>query len=420
MNICPTQFRLRASKILIYFIAWLLVSPVAAMEAKAIGEIKLMIGVSAWTLQSGSQNKITLGMDVFQGQTIVTGEKTHLHLWMKDGAKVVLRPGSKLYIECYEVENDGCLKFELLKGEMRHVTGDYGKENKDRFRLNTPVAAIGIRGTDFVTTVVDGQTFLRVIEGEIVASPFTKECKKDNLGACKDAFSQSLKQSDDFILRVVANQAPQKILFAASRFKGGVNLSSINSSVSDVSILADNPGEVWRFVADQQSDNLALSIPDELVFASWSNQEAGILKPYDVARQEREVTVGGYSSALWRTAGVYPVHLGVVEYNIKSSQANLINPQVSVLPILVESGHLRIDFNQSSLSTRLTVLDGSDRFSIGAEGAIVRSDGIFVLPTEQGGKVAGAISNTAREVGYYLQQPINAKVIDAKVLWNAR
>ena len=33
---------------------------------------------------------------------------------------------------------------------MRSITGQWGEAARDRFRLNTPIAAIGVRGTDFI------------------------------------------------------------------------------------------------------------------------------------------------------------------------------------------------------------------------------------------------------------------------------
>ena len=44
---------------------------------------------------------------------------------------------------------------------------------RDRFRLNTPIAAIGVRGTDFVVSATQNSIMAVVNAGAIVVSPFS-------------------------------------------------------------------------------------------------------------------------------------------------------------------------------------------------------------------------------------------------------
>ena len=68
-----------------------------------------------------------------------------------DGGFVALQPNTTYQLEEYVFEGtvDGTEKsfFHLVKGGVRLVTGAVGRLNKDNFRLSTPVATIGIRGT---------------------------------------------------------------------------------------------------------------------------------------------------------------------------------------------------------------------------------------------------------------------------------
>src|SRR5690606_26622616 len=58
-----------------------------------------------------------------------------------------------------EAEPEDNAFFRLLKGGFRAVTGLIGKNDRERFRVRTPVATIGIRGTDFEARLCDGDCF---------------------------------------------------------------------------------------------------------------------------------------------------------------------------------------------------------------------------------------------------------------------
>ena len=45
--------------------------------------------------------------------------------------------------------------FSLLKGGFRSISGLIGKLNHDEYRVSTPVATIGIRGTDYLVVICD-------------------------------------------------------------------------------------------------------------------------------------------------------------------------------------------------------------------------------------------------------------------------
>ena len=79
----------------------------------------------------------------------------------------MLRPNTQLKIEAYsyderQPQSDNVL-ISLLKGGMRSVTGLLGRRNPGNFRVATPSATIGIRGTHFGALVCnnDCQNIIR-------------------------------------------------------------------------------------------------------------------------------------------------------------------------------------------------------------------------------------------------------------------
>src|SRR3954469_6820986 len=104
------------------------------------------------------------GAELNNGDTVRTGEG-RAQLRFTDGAYVSLQPQSEFAIRDYRFDGktDGTERgfFGLLKGAMRTVSGLVGRVNRDQYRVTTPTATIGIRGTGGVIQVRDdGSTLI--------------------------------------------------------------------------------------------------------------------------------------------------------------------------------------------------------------------------------------------------------------------
>lgn len=86
------------------------------------------------------------------GDTIDT-RSGRVQLSFTDGGKVSLQPQTVYKINQYAFsgKEDGSeyAITELVKGGLRTITGLIGHKNRERYQLHTPVATIGIRGTEF-------------------------------------------------------------------------------------------------------------------------------------------------------------------------------------------------------------------------------------------------------------------------------
>lgn len=79
-----------------------------------------------------------------------------------------LMPESQFSIEEYlfdSTDEDSSAAFGLLKGGLRTVTGAIGQVKREQYELKTPVATLGIRGTEF-TAVLQPANTLRVHVGQ--------------------------------------------------------------------------------------------------------------------------------------------------------------------------------------------------------------------------------------------------------------
>jgi hypothetical protein len=126
--------------------------PVFASESPAVaGRVKVTAG-PAWVLKPGQgQLAAEPGQAVHEGDMLLTGPEGDLHLVMEDGAYMAIRAGARVRITRYNVraQADDRTWIDLVKGGLRMISGWVGKANPHAFRLSTPVATIGIRGTDF-------------------------------------------------------------------------------------------------------------------------------------------------------------------------------------------------------------------------------------------------------------------------------
>ncbi|MDP2241836.1 MAG: hypothetical protein Q8K18_16985 [Burkholderiales bacterium] len=113
---------------------------------------------------SGKIRDARKGDLINEGDTILTGGQASAQLKMSDGGILAVRQETELKITQYTYtgKEDGTESafMSLLKGGFRTITGIIGRANKDNYKVSTPTATIGIRGTDhephFVPTVPPG------------------------------------------------------------------------------------------------------------------------------------------------------------------------------------------------------------------------------------------------------------------------
>ena len=121
-------------------------------HAAGAARVDFAIGDVAAIQVDGTRRALTRGAEVRAGETVDTGGgRTQLRF--SDGAMVSLQPQTQFRIDAYEFkyESAGGERgfFSLLRGAMRTITGAIGKSDRKAYRLDTAVATIGIRGTEY-------------------------------------------------------------------------------------------------------------------------------------------------------------------------------------------------------------------------------------------------------------------------------
>jgi len=160
------QFRLKGNAALMVAIA--AAYPCAADCAPA-ARIDFAVGNVTAVAPNGRERPLAKGAQVDQGETVNTNNG-RAQMRFSDGAYVSLQPQSQFRIDQYKFDGkaDGSERgfFSLLKGGLRTITGLVGRTNKQNYQVNTSVATIGIRGTEY--TIQYGNSISGTVgEGEI-------------------------------------------------------------------------------------------------------------------------------------------------------------------------------------------------------------------------------------------------------------
>ena len=120
------------------------------------------------------KRRLRVGYPVYSSEHISSAKNSFAQLQFKDGSSVSVQAESAFDISDYrynEMGRENRSIFKLLRGGLRFVTGLIGKNNRKAFRLNTVVATMGIRGTDFTVNCVgscgSGGVVSHVIDGSI-------------------------------------------------------------------------------------------------------------------------------------------------------------------------------------------------------------------------------------------------------------
>ncbi len=118
-------------------------SPDAAQVLRSDGQTMLVRG-------SAFLSPVRAEVPIRSGDRIRTGPDGHVQLRFADGGLISIQPGSDFRVDSWVYDSQRQRSFfELMQGSIRAVSGRIGKRDPDDWRLRTPTATIGIRGTAF-------------------------------------------------------------------------------------------------------------------------------------------------------------------------------------------------------------------------------------------------------------------------------
>lgn len=185
-----------------------------ANSTPSVGVVILSTGDS-WRISSEGREPLSRQDPVYLGDHLITvgGSMT---LRMQDNALVNLQPHSEMIIHAYQPAADGkkaAIRFELKQGKLRTRTGHIGEAAHQRYRLDTPFAALGIRGTDYTVNLSKEELGVYVHTGAIGLAPFSETlgCLPGMLGTCQTPESADLSANEGAWLRLRRGDGIERI-----------------------------------------------------------------------------------------------------------------------------------------------------------------------------------------------------------------
>lgn len=368
------------------------------------------------------------GAQVEEGQMLTTGADGYIYVKTADNGLFILRPQTQARIVTYHIDKNNPantkVKFELISGTARSRSGEAVKHARQNFRFNTPVAAIGVRGTDF-TVVTDNDTSrVSVFSGGVVVSGFAGGCRPEGAGPCEGAASRELSAAQrGQLLQVTRGQAAPQIVEAGSEGPSQATprsdepLSKNVGGQPNVSVEAAKNLGLVAVIDKVVPPGTPLPLPDpgtnpnpnpsptpipvpippvkppvvvtppelekRVVWGRW--QEVNLLPAeidYSTARRENElIALKGYF-ALYRTPGKEYVtpNNGSIGFTLRGSEAYVITEYgagiTGASAATLSNGALNIDFGKRSFETSMDLTTQDEMVKLRGEGT-VRNDGRF-------------------------------------------
>lgn len=142
-----------------------------ASAADIAGRVTFSLGEVVVSDEKNNKRSVFKGDLIRSGERIETLNNSRVQVRMTDGGTIILRPNSVFEITRYSFSKDnpdvGAVLFNFLKGGARAISGAIGKANRENYQFRTPVATIGIRGTDYSSSLNDEQLLVTVGQGQI-------------------------------------------------------------------------------------------------------------------------------------------------------------------------------------------------------------------------------------------------------------
>lgn len=351
---------------------------------------------------------------VQEGAGIKTGADGYVYLKTVDNGFLILRPNSEARIASYHIDqtdpSNTRIKLELMSGVARSISGDAVKQARQNFRFNTPVAAIGVRGTDFTVYTTQETSRVAVISGGVVVSGFNSECAPQGTGPCNGAATAELfARQQGQLLQISKDQTkpqlfngsgltPDAISPPRSDEPGGKSGARSNASPSLGLVNEPNldPGKgegiVPAIVPPIVPPTVPASVPpaavvsrpepvlaNTIIWGRWT-EVLGQAANVDATKQSgaKPVAINNYYVLFQARDTEWQIPAsGSMGFALKDSQAVVLDGAKGILSAAtLENAKLQLDFAKASFSTGFDLVTGQERFALQAQGT-VSSTGIL-------------------------------------------
>lgn len=425
------------------FFCWvLLLSPAMTLHAEDFtqpelaGHVSLVIGQALATNKNNEQRALKRDDVVYTGDTIETSVGGHVHLHFIDDGIVSLRPSSRLIIELYHYDkqqaNNSAIRFTLQSGVLRSISGKATEADHERFRLNTPITAIGVLGTDFIVRAEPEKMWAGVYSGAIAIAPLSEQCLASGLGNCAGATRLS-ELMGGVMLEFSHGKVQEKLapfnpaILSKSKPINGENAD--NSMLTTASLSSASVGRITPIdivvvdaLAQQNAQKPAalppVVLPSPFVWERWfwilPVPGDTLSRPIGSVADVHFTGAGNTYVGLYSTAPLSETQpqVGVYDFSLAQGQVSFTGNGATNLPSATSPGiaqltaaSLQVNFGTQTFNTQMVMNYQNISSSLSLSGGI-QNNGYFGLQNAAGtSTVAGSISaNTGNAAMAFMQQ----------------
>ncbi len=429
-----------------------LVAPVLAAET-GVGQVSLLIGEARVVHADGSREALRRGATIWVGDRVETSANGHVHVRFIDNAAVSVRPESVLEVQAYRYDaaqpQSNEVRLRVEQGTSRSISGAATELDKTRFRLNTPIAAIGVRGTDFIVQTDARGVRATVSDGTIIVGALGGTCTPQSLGPCGGAEARVLSaemgrqmaevRPGDRAARIVpaAGQAlaaaspgaEERVAARTAAETTARSAGQLAAEPSPSALLRGNDraaAALLTIAAANAPDLNRASDPNgQLIWGRWSVSPISddkLAVPFSIASTGRHITVADDVGGLFRTNdSANPSRLlsdslvSKVDFRLSRASATFEAGGKTELAS-VDGGTLSLDFAHRTFATALALSSASVGKAELRMGGDVRADGTFAVK-DLDQRLAGAVTLDGKEAGYLFERNVGGGLFRGRTLW---
>lgn len=137
----------------------------ALAQAQRIGAAS-SVQNSVTRISGGATSSLSVGGSVFRNETVATGAASSARLTFLDETNLSIGPTSRVVLNRFvfsESPNAQTMAVNLARGAFRFSSGALDVK---AYKINTPTATIGVRGTILDMFISAGRTIVTMVEGQ--------------------------------------------------------------------------------------------------------------------------------------------------------------------------------------------------------------------------------------------------------------
>lgn len=180
-------------------------------DAPVVGRVVWVKGEFKARLKKGTEGHqprlLSQASSIYLHDTLMTGPNSQAQIVFTDDTLMTFQPKTEFYINTYQFSPEkkeksvGKYIMNLVKGGFRTITGLIAKSNPSDYQVNTPVATIGVRGTDYTVIIRESGVYI----GRNKGTPCIKSEVKN---LCLDAANKYATVASANTAPVYLNQPP--------------------------------------------------------------------------------------------------------------------------------------------------------------------------------------------------------------------